>query len=176
MKFFGRSGGYYVFWAGMIYFWIGMFNIFVYTFTDNSILQILWIAALAFPFTYPPLGRWLNLDITWDQKMFNNWFNKKEETPSNVVSFPEAKPTPVLVPKPKEPEPQEHYRVGFDTAGRTTLTLMSYGSSLTLSMSPPACEHLIRMLRATYDDGDFTPDDPNGGEPVPVPEKEYKAA
>lgn len=45
---------------------------------------------------------------------------------------------------------QEHYRVGFTTDGKTTLTIMNDGQSMTLAMSREACEQLIRMLRATY--------------------------
>ena len=68
MKLFGRTGGYYLFWTGVVYLLAGMYNIFVQRFDDVGVLQILWIAALVFPFTYPPFGRWLNLDVTWDQK------------------------------------------------------------------------------------------------------------
>jgi hypothetical protein len=77
--------------------------------------------------------------------MIFDWF-KKHKTPSNVVPF-QPKLTPV--PEP-EPEPEEHYRVGHNTAGDTTLTLISRNGSLTLTMGEEACEHLIRMLRATY--------------------------
>ena len=49
-------------------------------------------------------------------------------------------------------EPQnEHFRVGYTTDGYVTLTLRSTdGFSQTLSMTPDACERLIRMLRAAY--------------------------
>ena len=70
--------------------------------------------------------------------------------PDNVVPFPEPKLTPV-----PESEPEEHYRVGFTTAGDTTLTLRSPGgASMTLTMSQDATERLIKMLRATYQDED----------------------
>lgn len=68
--------------------------------------------------------------------------------PKNVVKFPvkPVAPAPVAPPRPKE-----HYRVGFDDQGMTTLTLMAeHGSSMTLSMNQEACEQLIKMLRATY--------------------------
>ena len=70
--------------------------------------------------------------------------------PNNIVPFPEPKLTPV-----PEPEPEEHYRVGFTTAGDTTLTLKSPGgASMTLTMNRDSTEQLIRMLRATYQDED----------------------
>ena len=106
-------------------------------------------------------------------------FGKMVEEGAKVLEFPK----PVAVPKvdppaPKIPKAEEHYRVGFDTEGRTTLTLLTnYGSSMTLSMNQTACEQLIRMLRATYQDNEPEPnptDDPDGG--LPVPEEERKAA
>ena len=64
---------------------------------------------------------------------------KKDKKPSNVVPFPESKLTPV-----PEPQPEEHYRVGFTTDDETTLTLLApSGMSTTLTM---------KMLRATYTD------------------------
>ena len=81
--------------------------------------------------------------------MIFDWFKSKDERQKdydNVVKFP----APVAVP---EPQPEEHYRVGFTTDGDTTLTLMSPGgSTLTLTMDRDSCEQLIKMLRATYTD------------------------
>lgn len=96
---------------------------------------------------------------------------------ADVLEFPKPKlvePVQPIPPKPKAPE--EHYRVGFDSEGRTTLTLLTnYGSSMTLSMNKTACEQLIRMLRSTYQDDDDTPEnDPDGG--LPLPEEEKKVA
>ncbi len=105
-------------------------------------------------------------------------FGKMVEDGAKVLEFPKPKaviePTQPIPPKPKAPE--EHYRVGFDSEGRTTLTLLtSNGASMTLSMNQSACEQLIRMLRATYQDIDDAPDDdPDGG--LPLPEDEKKVA
>ena len=81
---------------------------------------------------------------------FLEWLGFKkfmEDTePKNVVKLPVDYVKPAPPPKPKE-----HYRVGFDDQGMTTLTLMAdYGNSMTLSMNQEACEQLIRMLRSTY--------------------------
>jgi hypothetical protein len=81
---------------------------------------------------------------------FLEWLGFKkvmEDTePKNVVKLPVDYVKPAPPPKPKE-----HYRVGFDDQGMTTLTLIAdYGNSMTLSMNQEACEQLIRMLRATY--------------------------
>ena len=81
---------------------------------------------------------------------FLKWlgFNKvmEDTEPKNVVKLPVDYVKPAPPPKPKE-----HYRVGFDDQGMTTLTLIAdYRSTMTLSMNQEACEQLIRMLRATY--------------------------
>jgi hypothetical protein len=77
-----------------------------------------------------------------------DWF-KKDKQSNNVVPLP-LQPKLAAVP---EPEPKEHYRVGFTTDGDTTLTLMSLGgTSMTLTMNRDSCEQLIRMLRTTYTD------------------------
>lgn len=105
-------------------------------------------------------------------------FGKMVEDGAKVLEFPKPKAVEPVepLPPPKPRAPEEHYRVGFDTEGRTTLTLLgNYGSSMTLSMNQVACEQLIRMLRATYQDNDDSPDDdPSGG--LPVPEEEKKVA
>lgn len=54
---------------------------------------------------------------------------------------------------PKTKPQTEFFRIGATTDGMTTLTIMSSdGYSSTLSLNRQACEQLIRMLRATYED------------------------
>ena len=76
-----------------------------------------------------------------------DWFTKKDKPVSNVVPFPETKLAAV-----PEPQPEEHYRVGFTTDGETTLTLIAPGGTVTMTMSRDSTEQLIKMLRATYTD------------------------
>lgn len=102
---------------------------------------------------------------------------KVAEETVNVLEFPKVKPKIVAPVEPPKELPQEHYRVGFNSEGSTTLTLLSnngYGS-MTLTMNRSACEHLIRMLRSTYEP-DFTDPttDPDGG--LPLPEETKKVA
>lgn len=65
----------------------------------------------------------------------------------NVIKLPIDYVKPVETPKPKE-----YYRVGFNTDGETTLTLINHEGwgSMTLTMNQSACEQLIKMLRSTY--------------------------
>lgn len=70
-----------------------------------------------------------------------------EQAKETYSALPEV--TPVSVPRK---EINEYYRVGHTTDGETTLTLMANGgASMTLTMSPDACEQMIRMLRSTYE-------------------------
>jgi hypothetical protein len=77
----------------------------------------------------------------------------EDTEPKNVLKFPEPKAVPKMPPVAK-PEPKEYYRIGRREDGMTTLTVMSgdgYGA-ITLSMNETACEQLIKMLRASYQD------------------------
>ena len=78
--------------------------------------------------------------------MFSNVFGKNI---SKEIADADKLIHEVKLPKT---EPQnEHFRVGYTTDGYVTLTLMATnGYSQTMSMSPTACERLIRMLRAAY--------------------------
>lgn len=106
---------------------------------------------------------------------FLNWLgrNKMAKDSADILEFTRPTLAPVYEQEPVYEPAQEHYRVGFNTHGMTTLTLMTDGgATTTLSMTPHACEQLIRMLRASYqpeDEPDIDPEDPDGGEPVPVP-------
>jgi hypothetical protein len=56
-----------------------------------------------------------------------------------------------LIDSKKEQPPEEHYRVGCTTDGKTTLTMIGEDCvTMTLTMNMESCEQMIRMLRATY--------------------------
>lgn len=81
-----------------------------------------------------------------------------------VKALEPVSPKSYVNPKQRKPqvEQKEYYRVGRTETGMTTLTLlMDGGYSTTLSMNKSACEQLIRMLRASYDIEETTPDAEN---------------
>jgi hypothetical protein len=145
-----RTGGYYMFYTGLAYFLVGMYNIFVEHFVSVEVAQVVWVATLAFPFAYPPLGRWLNMDITWDQKMFN-WFSKREYTmPENVVPFPEPKlvpPMPKVEPPKSEKPVTTFYRIGLTDNNRISFQ-MGYSE---ITMTAVAIDHMIAQLEVFRD-------------------------
>jgi hypothetical protein len=151
MKFFGRTSGYYLFWTGFVYFWVGMFNIFVYEFTRVEFIHAVWICVLALPFVIPPIGRYFNLDVEWDKRMFDFFrFIKKngaDMEPTNVVKFPEPKETPkmpyVVPPEPKKEEPATiYYRLGV--AGKNRVSLQMGYSEITMNRA--GVQNLIDQL------------------------------
>ena len=151
IKLWERTGGYYLFWSGMLYFWAGMFNIFVYKFDPFGALQIFWVIALSLPFVIPAFGRWLNMEINWDKHMFEKWFGKKEENPNNVVPFPEPKAVPKMpqTTPPKEEEKPAHtyYRLGITDNNRVSLQ-MGYSE---ITMSAKGVDNLISQLELFRD-------------------------
>lgn len=171
MKLFARTGGHYIFYISVAYCVIGMFSI--YNGADLVWAGPLYVFFLAMPFWFPPLGRSINLDVTWDQKMFN-LFGKKD---SNVVKFPESKTIPPMpeVKQPEPPKPEEpakiFYRFGVTDNNRVAFS-MGYSEIL---MTKEGCQQMIDQLKffqsQLNDENDIDPDDPDGGEPVPVPER-----
>ena len=141
MKLFGRTGGYWLFYISAAYFLVGMFGL-LYNGATSVWLAPLYIFFLAMPFWFPPLGRSINLDVTWDQKMFD-FFKKKDETPSNVVKFPEPKAVPPMpeVEPPEEPA-KIFYRFGVTDKNRLAFQ-MGYSE---LTMNKQGVQNLIDQL------------------------------
>ena len=165
MKLFGRSGGYYLFWTGAVYLLFGLSLIG----TDYTALAgPIWILVLTMPFAIPPFGRWLNMDITWDNKMFN-LFGKKDK--DNVVDFPKLVEPPK--PEPKKEEPAKiFYRLGLTDNNRVAFS-MGYSE---ITMNKEGVQQMIDQLEffqsQLCDEGpDGSGPDGGGGEPVPVPEQ-----
>ena len=151
MTLFGRSGGYYLFWLSAVYLVVGLADV-KYRFIPVEYLQMIWIACLAIPFLFPPFGRWLNMDVNWDRKMFN-----KETPPDNVIKFPTwndlpppdaGLPKPKLVPPmpevvpPKEEPAKIYYRIGVTDQQRISFSL---GVS-EITMNKMGCQHMIEQL------------------------------
>jgi hypothetical protein len=142
-----RNGLTWLLFVSAIYLAVGLGSI---ALGQNYNVQLFYIVALSFPLWMPSFGRWLFMDVTWDLKMIDFFKGKKQRTQDNVVPFLRAV-QPIPIPE-SSPEPaRQYYRVGFTSDGSTTLTLIgNNGSSMTLTMNREACEHLIRMLEATY--------------------------
>jgi len=140
VKLFERSGGHYLFWCGFVYLFGGLAVALSPYSQYTYMLTILWISALAFPLTYPPLARYLNMKET---HMFD-WMKKKE--PTNVVPFPNAYEPPKTpyvdpVPTPKK-ESKTYYTMGLTDDNRVSFQ-MGY---TTLTMNDAGVQQLIDQL------------------------------
>jgi len=162
MKLFGRSGGYYLFWTGAIYFAVGMYCIFVDHFVPVWVAQLIWISVLLVPFVIPQVGRYFNMYTIWETNMFG-WRKRqiaeKVDADINDTVLPEPVVTP-LMPKVAEPKADTFdnsdaaYTIGINQAGNTQLRVkLDYGSA-TLTMTTAGVYALIRQLEATLDDED----------------------
>ena len=142
MKLFGRSGGYYLFWTGFVYFWVGMYLALTHA-AQPEIATALWVCVLALPFAIPPVGRYFNLDVEWDRRMFD-MFKKK---PSNVVPFPKQEETEYgggdgsPPQEPKKP-PVTYYTLGMTSENRLELR-MGYSA---ITMNHGGVTNLIEQL------------------------------
>jgi hypothetical protein len=169
---FERSGGLWIFGWSIVYFITGMIDLFVFKTDWFPWVQVGWLFVIALPLVCNPLARWLNMKET---HMFD-LFKKK----SNVVQFPDVSKTEVKTPyTPPEPEKPvtTYYRLGITNNGRVSFQ-MGYSE---ITMNAGGIDNMIAQLEVFRDQilqyEDSGPeDDPDGGEPVPVPEKEQKAA
>jgi len=138
MKWFERSGGYWLFWWSAVYFIIGMLDLFVLKTDLFPLTQIAWLCIIALPLVYNPLARWLNMK---ENKMFDP-FNRNK-MPKNVVPFPTTESVePVEPPAPKEKDPTTYYSIGHTDDNRVTLR-MGY---TTLTMNSAGVQNLIDQL------------------------------
>lgn len=107
-------------------------------------------------------------------------FNFFKKNPTNVIAFPEIKDYPKMpyVEPPAEPEKPiiTYYRLGLTNNGRVSFQM----GQTEITMNSDGINNMIKQLEVFRDqimeyENDPT-DDPDGGEPVPVPEQEQRAA
>ena len=179
MKLFDRHGGYWLFWTGAIYLAVGVTCAVYYKEVPASLIQLGWLLVMSMPLYFPPLGRWLNMSVDWDIKMFD-FFRRKTakdylDEASNVYNLPKPKavpPMPEVTPPKKEEAAKIFYRFGMTDNNRVAFS-MGYSE---ITMNRAGCQQMIDQLEFfkgqlhDEDDTDGGPDG-GGGEPVPVPEQ-----
>jgi len=143
MKLFGRSGGYYLFWTGFVYFWVGMYLAFTH-YARPEFATLGFVLALSVPLWCPPVARYFNMEPL----MFDLF--KKKKMPENVVPFPAPAPKLVEPPKPP-PEPEKpattYYRLGITTNGRVSFQ-MGYSE---ITMNAGGIDNMIAQLECFRD-------------------------
>ena len=136
MKLFGRSSGYYLFWTGFVYFWVGMYLAFTH-YASPEFATLGFVLTLSVPLWCPPVARYFNME-----PLMLDLF-RKNKMPKNVVPFPALKAVaPVEPPAPKEKDPTTYYSIGHTDDNRVTLR-MGY---TTLTMNYHGVQNLIDQL------------------------------
>jgi len=154
MKLFGRTAGYYLFWAGFVYFWVSVYLAFTQT-GHSEYASLGLVLALSVPLLCPPVARHFNMEPI----MFN-WFrtykksegsiaedmNKVMNDMNNVVKFPEAVP---YVAPPAEPEKPvtTYYRLGITNNSRVSFQ-MGYSE---ITMNADGINNMIKQLECFRD-------------------------
>ena len=154
MKFFGRSGGYWMFWTGAIYLALGLTCAVYFKNVNVVLIELIWLIALAMPFWCPPFGRWLNMSVEWDIKMFD-FFRRKTakeymDEASNVYNLPKPKlvpPVPEVVPPKKEEPVTTYYRLGLTSNSRVSFQ-MGYSE---ITMNADGVDNMIKQLQVFRD-------------------------
>jgi len=137
MRLFGRSSGYYLFWTGFVYFWVGMYLAFTQT-ASPEIATLGFVLALSVPLWCPPVARHFNME-----PLMFDLFKKRDY--SNVVKFPAptvVPDTPYIEPPLPKPEPKTYYTFGLTNDNRVSFT-MGY---TTLTMNEVGVQQLIDQL------------------------------
>lgn len=152
MQWFGRTGGYYLFWTGAVYVVTGITCAFYFKAVEPVYVQAVWMLVLGLPFAFPPVGRYFNLDVEWDKNMFWRKRQIAEQVTKDIGDLPE---TPVVeapaVEEPKETfdHSEATYTVGKNKSGNTQLRMKLEHGSASLTMAPDAVVELIEQLAVT---------------------------
>jgi hypothetical protein len=137
MKLFERSGGLWLFGWSIVYFIVGMIDLFVLKTDWFPLTQLAWLCIIALPLFFNPLARWLNMK---ENRMFDLF--KRNKMPKNVVPFPAPAPKLVEPPVPPKPEPKTYYTFGLTDNNRVSFQ-MGY---TTLTMNDAGVQQLIDQL------------------------------
>ena len=121
MKLFGRTSGYYLFWTGFVYFFIGLYLALTHSGLVNYATAA-WLVVVSIPLWCPPVARHFNME-----PMMFDWFKSREERAKdydNVVKFPKPEAVPYVAP-PAEPEKPAKifYRIGSTDRNRVAFSM-----------------------------------------------------
>ena len=139
MKLFGRSGGYWLFWSGVLYLSITVL-VALSPYRDYTMLvELVWLVMVALPLMCNPLARWLNMKE-------NHMFDMFKKKPSNVVPFPKEPEHGGgdgggYIPEPKKPT-VTYYTLGMTSENRLEFK-MGYSA---ITMNHGGVTNLIEQL------------------------------
>ena len=141
MKLFEPSAGFWLFGWSIIYFIVGMVNLFVFKTDWFPWVQVGWLFIIALPLVCNPLARWLNMKE-------NHMFDMFKKKPNNVVPFPKQEETEHgggdgggYIPEPKKPS-VTYYTLGMTSENRLEFK-MGYSA---ITMNHGGIVNLIEQL------------------------------
>lgn len=153
MKLFGRSGGYWLFWTGFIYFVASIVHL---TWFKDDIRQeyitLTWLLLMALPLFVPQLRDYLNMAPFFDRT--DMWRKReigdkvsKDIDDSNVLNFPN-KPDLKVVEPPKDTlnVTRPPYTLGVNEAGNVQFSMKTDYGSTSLTMNDEGVIGLIEDL------------------------------
>lgn len=149
MKLFGRTSGYYLFWAGFIYFWVGMYLAFSGV-GHSEYASLGFVLALSVPLWCPPVARHFNME-----PLMFDFFRRRTakdylDEASNVYQLPKPKAVPPMpeVEPPKEEKPATtYYRLGITSNNRVSFQ-MGYSE---ITMNADGIDNMIQQLAVFRD-------------------------
>ena len=146
MKLFGRTSGYYLFWTGFVYFWVGMYLAFTHS-GHTEYASLGFVLALSVPLIFPPVARYFNME-----PLMFDFFRRKSakeylDEASNVYHLPKPVPVPEVKPPKEEEKVTTFYRLGFTSNNRVSLQ-MGYSE---ITMNRDGIENLIQQLQVFRD-------------------------
>jgi hypothetical protein len=141
MKLFEPSAGFWLFGWSIIYFIVGMVNLFVFKTDWFPWVQVGWLFIIALPLVCNPLARRLNMKE-------NHMFDMFKKKPNNVVPFPKQEETEHgggdgggYIPEPKKPS-VTYYTLGMTSENRLEFK-MGYSA---ITMNHGGIVNLIEQL------------------------------
>lgn len=158
MKLFGRTGGYYLFWTGFVYFVIGFTCAVWFKEIPVHFVTMCWLLVLMLPLVVPPIGRYFNMttffgeDSMWRKREIGDKvskdINETDTDMSKVVKFPEAKSDLKLVEPPKDTlnVARPPYTLGVNDAGNVQFSMKTDYGSTSLTMNDEGVIGLIEDL------------------------------
>ena len=137
-----------MFWCSSVYLVVGLTCAVYYKVIPAEVIQLVWLLVLALPFLVPPIGRYFNMNVEWDRKMFD-WLKGKDKMPKNVVPFPAPKAVPDNPYPPEEPKKPAvtYYTLGMTSENRLELK-MGYSA---ITMNHGGVTNLINQLEVFRD-------------------------
>lgn len=146
MKLFGRTSGYYLFWTGFVYFWVGTYLAFTHT-GHSEYATLGFVLALSVPLWCPPVARYFNMEPVMFDFFRRRTVKDYLDEASNVYKLPTPKAVPEVTPPKEEKPATTFYRLGITSNSRVSFQ-MGYSE---ITMNADGIDNMIKQLELFRD-------------------------